>query len=324
MKRNVQILLLAVCLIPLGGLAREETPEERKQRIMRKYLRERTSVVLSDLFVPEESADEADIADSEKYQEPQVEFERQGPGAMPPPHMPRRPIPRAAEDSNWLLAEEPDSGDPYGESSMDRKGAELEAWTSWDFRDDPATRDGSLENYRNPDALEVGSRRSRRPSLLNMRAPESAAPNGQGFQRGRPSTGQDTGIFGRQPGTRSIFGETSPFQKTPTKDQPAVPTFATPRPGSLTQPGRTDRRKFGSDHRTFGSDARKEQQPGFSTYRNPYEDRQGTMGQPGTMQGQQQEYKREDPYQKWKSKRQEWDPTKDDAYLNELMQNNRR
>ncbi len=318
MKKSVQILLLVACFVPLLGVAREETPEERKQRIMRKYLRIRSSVVLSDLQVPEESAEEPDVADSERYQEPQVDFERQQPGAtLPPPAAPRRPPPRKTEDRNWLLAEEADPADPYGDLDGAQQGAELEAWTSWDFRDDAGS--SRRKPLPSSESTQVDLRNSRRrPSLLDMRTPEVSTPQGQTFRSVYPEEKTGGGLFGRQPESRSVYGESNPFQKTPSTTQPDIPTFDTPRSRSSSQLGGSENRKFGSDHRTFGSDAKKEQSSGFTTYRNPYENQQNST-RLSVPQEQQQEYKRSNPYQKWKNNRQEWDPTKDDAYLNELM-----
>ena len=54
--------------------------EERKRRITRKYLRERTNVTQSDSMVPVDRPNEEQIADSKRFQEPKVAFERQEPG----------------------------------------------------------------------------------------------------------------------------------------------------------------------------------------------------------------------------------------------------
>jgi len=56
MKRTVQTVLILTLLAPLCCVAREETMEERKQRIMRKYLRERSSIFQSPKIIPIDDA----------------------------------------------------------------------------------------------------------------------------------------------------------------------------------------------------------------------------------------------------------------------------
>ena len=103
MKRNVQILLLIACMVPLLVQAEEETMEERKRRITRKYLRERMDITYSDEVVPGADVESDDVLASEKFKETEVDLQRQEPGAVLPPPM-RQPAPRT-ENRNWLLSE---------------------------------------------------------------------------------------------------------------------------------------------------------------------------------------------------------------------------
>ncbi|MEA2067874.1 MAG: hypothetical protein U9P12_01625, partial [Verrucomicrobiota bacterium] len=115
MSRAVQILLLAV-LLPMVGSAREETLEERKQRITRKYLRERVNVSQSDMVVPGDLPEDERVLDSERFKEPEMDLQRQQPGAMPLPPPQRRPLPPKKSDSNWLLDSiEEEETDPYAD-----------------------------------------------------------------------------------------------------------------------------------------------------------------------------------------------------------------
>ena len=98
MREAVQILLLCV-LIPMAGVAREESREERKQRIMRKYMREANVLSQCDWVVPDLSENEA-VADSEQFKDVELEFERHEAPMLPPPRIRR---PRAQDDDgNWL------------------------------------------------------------------------------------------------------------------------------------------------------------------------------------------------------------------------------
>ena len=78
----------------------------------------------------------------------------------------------------------------------------------------------------------------------------------------------------------------------------------------------------------FGADDKSSRSAtGYTPYRSPYETRQEQRQQPQepeSMQPQEPGFSRQTPYQKWKDDNQGWDPTADDAYLNELMQRNRR
>jgi hypothetical protein len=102
MTKAIQILLLAAFLFPMFGSAQEETLEERKKRVTRKYLRERMNVSQSEMVVPEDLTEDVRVLDSEKFKEATVDLQRQAATTPPPPPMPRRPMPEQA-DSNWLL-----------------------------------------------------------------------------------------------------------------------------------------------------------------------------------------------------------------------------
>jgi hypothetical protein len=66
--------------------------------------------------------------------------------------------------------------------------------------------------------------------------------------------------------------------------------------------------------------------PAYKPYTNPYDTRRGQQQTPdgGQRTQQQRQYYKPDAYQQWKERSKAWDPTKDDAYLDDLMRQNRR
>ena len=86
MKRNVQILLLVACMVPLFVQAEEETMEERKRRITRKYLRERMDIIYSEEVVPGDDVEAEGVLASEKLRQSDGGLDQQEPGMpLPPP-----------------------------------------------------------------------------------------------------------------------------------------------------------------------------------------------------------------------------------------------
>lgn len=111
MNKVIQILLI-VALFPAVGFTKNETLEERKQRIMRKYLRAHARITQSDMAVPVEGEEDERVVESERFDELPVEFDRHEGVTAPPPPDPRR-MARKAE-VNWLLEDE-DENDPYAD-----------------------------------------------------------------------------------------------------------------------------------------------------------------------------------------------------------------
>jgi hypothetical protein len=68
------------------------------------------------------------------------------------------------------------------------------------------------------------------------------------------------------------------------------------------------------------------QRSGYTPYRNPYKSRyQQDRGQPGDAADPNQEYRRQDAFEQWKKYQpRTFDPTGDDAFVEELMPGTRR
>ena len=149
MKRNVQILLLFACVVPLLVRAEEETMEARKRRITRKYLRERMDITYSEEVVPGGDAENEDILASEKFKLPEVDLERQQPGAQMPPPV-RQPAPRT-DNRNWLLSETAEPDDPYADPFAEKDSKdepEKTDWTTWGTEREPSPFIGTQRESR--------------------------------------------------------------------------------------------------------------------------------------------------------------------------------
>lgn len=286
--------------------------EERKQRIMRKYLRERTHLAQSDVMVPVDAPEDEAVVDSERFKQPQVDLQRQEPGAPMPPPTPRRPRP-PAEDRNWLLAVDPLLEDPYADPFSPTDPAETpkkqEDWTTWGAeRDSPSfggvQRDSWYDRRSQGTAAEQTQRYDPRAF--------SSEGNQPGFQQQEPVTGGFPGVFGRQQTGSSAYTSGA-------LDLSRDKIFnSTLNQGRLKSPFPRDSAQ--SEDRSFGSGSRMKSQ-GYIPYKSPYQTQReqqqqqwGGRNQPG------QEYKKQDSFQKWKDKNPTpFDPTRDDAYIDEPM-----
>jgi hypothetical protein len=319
MKRNVQSLLLFTCVVPLLVQAGEETMEERKQRIARKYLRGRVDITYSEEVVPGADVEADDVLASEKFKEMEVDLERQEPGAVLPPPM-RQPAPRT-ENRNWLLSEPEDSADPYADpySRTDAKDEPEEySWETWGSEREPAP---------------YGS--TQRESRYSPREYDSF----YGEQSGSYDSTRQEGSFG----TRTSFGEGSqpgfPQQwgrpsgssegQDPLRGNPFNSIF-NPNRAERTVPPKTETPEdsFGSDwqSRTGGytpykspyQTQREEQQErrgGYTPYKSPYQtQREQQQERWGGYNEPKQEYQRQDPYQQWKKNQPQFDPMSDDLF----------
>ncbi len=309
MKRMIHILLLGVLLAPLSGLAREETLEERKQRIVRKYLREKGAIEQSDLVVPDASAEEAEVKDSERFRIPETEFKPQEGAAAPLP--PPRPQIRM-ETRNWLLDDQAaETEDPYANpfAAPDAKegAGRDDYWTQWGGRD--GVQPDAAYGTRGDNRYATPGRQTRDTSNTRYGTPRQADSGGGGYgqygQRTPPQSGRSGGnvdIFGTPapaatdeglafPGTRTTFGDTprSGFFQTP---------FPTPNRRATTDPQETPKPRTTT--------------PFYSPYDTQRRQGNGT----GAARN---EFIKPDPYQQWKQRTQTWDPTSDDAYVNELV-----
>jgi len=282
--------------------------EERKRRIMRKYLRERMDITYSETVVPEASAEDEEVLSSEKFQEPQVDIQRHELGrALPPPVL--RPVP-PAQSRNWLLAEDPGPPDPY---------------------DGPSAAGDSKEELKKTDWTVWGTEREASPYTTTRESRFSWRD--QGFSFGQQSGGYDStrqqGIFDpRGPSAGDVQSgfpqqqANQPFGLSAGSDLSREKTFFTP---ALNQ----ERPQSPFPHETkspadqsFGSGLQP-RTSGHMPYKSPYqaqrEQRQRGYNDP------EQEYQRLNTFQQWKKKNQlRRDPMSDDAFIEETMPKIRR
>lgn len=310
MKKPVQILLM-LALFPMVGSAREETLEERKQRIVRKYLRERAAVTQSDMVVPSDLPEDERITESEKFKDAEVSLEREEAGAKP--YMPPQPRPvQQRQSSNWLLDDTTETDTGYGmfgntaDPSIDN-GDDL--WSSWggDSVDDPYNARENTDRRYNPNPREQDT--------------------GQGYANGRRGPSEQRGYY-TQSGA-DIFGRSQPSTTQPDYNtgfglQDNQRTYGvSPDQGLLNSPYRQiesydadglRREQDGSGAGTTPSGY----QPYKSQYERQREERQKQWGTtPGYQQEKQQEFQRPNQYQQFKDRNKAYDPLADDAYLNQ-------
>jgi hypothetical protein len=340
MNRHVHILLVAAFIASGLNAVNAETMEERKQRIMRKYMRERQDIVQSDLGVSEDvqGPEDVRIAESEKFKEPSLEFKRQDGGVAPRP-IPPRPMPVQSERNWWLETtemEEDSSADPFS-SMRDSEESAKNRWSPWGNRDDEEAygrqRDEQVDIYSGSqdDSFISGDAAGqqwsgRRDDTYPGRQSAYGIRNDPGYGSALPGTTYDgyttrraatygesermSGYSGQQPaGTRGTDtgwmldsgGRYRPSQSTGLLPPSLTPSYDTP---GLTSQG---------------------QATGYTPYKSPYQmqdDRQRRSG--GNLQPQQTPYIRPNNYQKWKDNNKTWDPTDGNSYLDELMRDERR
>ncbi len=320
MKRSVQILLMMVFLVPLPSQAKEETMVERRQRIMRKYLRERSNISQSEIEVPFARPEDDDLAKSEQFKESQVSLQRnEGGSPMPPPPPPRRPRPTAG-NRNWLLAVDPMQDDADSEKTPKKQ----KDWSIWgmDREQSPyggTQRNGFYDRRTQEDSSANSSRDgSRQKGLFNSRGytPFSSGRDSSGFQRRESIPGGGySGIFGRKRDEPSGSGLGTLDLSRDRIYNPAL------NQGRLKSP--FQRESTPSADRSFGSGFKGQ---GYTPYKSPYETQRKQQQQPWGGQTQQgPEYKKVDTYQEWKKRNPvRYDPTGDDAFINEVMPKSRR
>jgi hypothetical protein len=294
MNKTVQILFL-IAVLPMLGSAREETLEERKKRITRKYLRENMNVVQSGMVVPEDVEEDEQVTDSEQFKEIEVGFERQESGVQMPPPPRQRPVPLQTSE-NWLLTDPELDEDPYATDG----GVESENdyWSLWG---------GRPSEERPPEA-------SRRQQAYDRYSSQSRAneTRDQGILGSRSLESGRTSLFGERESTTlpGNFGDQGSFG-----NQGSRAYGSSPETGLLNTP-------FPQQRRSEPDQSRESQQyvPHKSPYQYDYQQRRQQQG----IQQPQIEYTKPDSFQQWKDRNKTWDPTGDDAYLDELMNKNRR
>ena len=314
MKGNLQIALMLVCLVPLLSPAREgESMAERRQRIMRKYLRGHANVAQSELEVDVARPEDEELVNSEQFKEAQIGLQRQEAGASrpPPPPPPRRRRP-TAQERNWLLAADPLASADDEESP--KKPAEWTLWgqdreeslygetpykSGYGRKEDPSAGTSGYDPRRQKDFSKSTEIKpfsfGRDPSMLQQKEAIPAE--------------RYSGIFGRKKEQPSSSGlGTLDLTRDPIHDPNLIQ-------GRLKSP--FQRKSTPPAERPIGFGSRTKS---YTPYKSPYETQRQQQQQWGGQGQKQPEYKRVDPYQKWKKRNpSHYDPTAGDAYVNELM-----
>lgn len=336
MNRSVYTFMTAAILALVLNVAHAETMAERKQRIMRKYMRERQDIMQSDLGVPDAAQEDARVVESEQFRELSPKFERQKGGAMMPVVQPNQPVPVQSERNWWLETAEME-GDPFANpfsSKADAGEGSTSSWSPWGRREDSSVygdaygrqRDGRGGTYSG--SREGSSSQQREGRGDNY--PDTWSAYGMPGESGNRSSGsgmtydgytsrrvpasresdRSAGFYGRQQtdtrGTDSAWGLNSVDRY---GSAPSSGLLLSPFPSSSTA------QDWSSQN----------QAPGYTPYRSPYQiqgDEQRRSG--STQPPQQPQYSRPNNYQKWKDNNKAWDPTSDNSYLDELMRNERR
>ena len=272
MKTIVHGVLIAAALLPLCG-AQAETMAERKQRIMRKYLRERQNVEHSDIALPVAEEDER-VINSEKYRNPESMLNQNSssPNALP---MVRPAVIQSAQsDTSWALQDDGDAADLYADpfamnsGSTDTTTSRDDRWAAWSERQQEA--------------------RDRYNSGYTTESPYAPQTGAYPYSRGRSSQTETTtsGRYGR---SSSTYGSTG-YNNT------ANPNGLTTMWSSSTTSSETP---------TTVPSSRTQR---YTPYQNPYQT-QSSSATPSTQQ--QNEY--QSPYQQWRKNNQNWNPSADTA-----------
>jgi len=311
MSRNLQYLPLILCLVMVcNALSREETLEERKKRIARRYLHERGTIDHSIAEVPVEPDPEKEALmkeDSTKYTDG---INRQ-PSVLLPLNPVRRPRPRKTKDRNWLLEEK--TGDEVG---TDQKKTENPFnWFSDKLLPDKQILDyvkpqTGAELFSRPDSGQKDQKKDkiRYPGNDDSRAStlrrhrygwETKSGNSFGADRIGGQTGRESLFNGRKSKNKPSYQV--PNYGSRSTDKPALPLYSEKALDS--SPYKTGNSlRIGPRYRLYEG----------QTVRQPYrssskldEDNRGI----GTKQVR--------PYEQWKKSFR--DPMEDHSYLNEVM-----
>ena len=331
MRPKVQILLIVLCAFSV--LADQESMEERRRRIRRKYLRDRVDITYSvDEISGAEAADEASgVSESEKYSEPQVGIEAHDMHAEAlRPVQPLRPA--LTVHRNWLL-DTAETGDPYALPSGEETPTEEEDRTAPDWTADPSR---SASPYSD---IFLESRFGRQDEVSPY--PGSAVQGTSAEPRGIYSS-RSPYASGTSPAYPVQEGGTPPVTRVPDRMSPVAPLYS-PLPGSeLRSPDISPAYPYGSTaqpstgvynpyqtspYRSPYGTSGQERQPSagtYSPYRAPYGSGQQPT-QPGSYTPQQQsEFQRQNDFMQWRQRRQGTvNPLSDDAYIQEMMRRER-
>ena len=297
MKKAVQLVLLCI-LIPMAGMAREESLAERKKRIMRKYLREAGELSQVDWTVPQDSEEKL-VADSEKFQPTDLEFEKHE-GAVIPPTVGRRPTTPFSQDSSAAgEADEELAADPYADpfSLVKKDESDEQDFGSRMRRERPGQRDSQsasdlFSGRANRYESRLDTSRNYRTSMTEQ---QQTRPLYQRFSSEVPE--------GLLESRTSDDRYASPMESYRTYGSAPEEGMLLPVPTMRRETGREDGLKQGQipfKYRRLTSENEEQSQGGqlpYSTYRR---------------------YTEPLPYQQFKSRGKAWDPTADDAYVDEL------
>ncbi len=282
--------------------------EDRKKRIMRKYLRERIPIVESESMIPEDFIEEEGVVASEIFKQTDVALQRQEPSTIPrpPPPSPRRPAPQV-ENPNWLLAVESEEVDPYANlfapPAVDAELGKQDDWMiTWGTQRDSSPYAGA-----------------RRKDQFSRQKADAAANNYEETQQGmfkstafssdhlrldvRPASAQEG---------RKLYGQQLQGLDL-SRDKSIYPSL---KQGRIQSP---------ILHKTYGADKRlesaKQDRAGkYTPYKSSYQKQREQQQERYILP----EYQRPDPYQKWKKQNPSPDPLRKDAFIDELMPKIRR
>lgn len=351
MKRKVQFLLIVAGLASLLAVAEEETMEARKQRIKRKYLRERADITYSDEVVPGADAGDEEVTASEQYMEPQGSLEAHDQLMPAPMPAPIHQAPPLAENRNWLLIDDAETTDPYAAGPYGRKEEEDPAKQSgrplWGTEYEPTPYRSALDESRFNWREDATSRQSseqynaeRESGVFNPRNPA------YGEEMRSPYPQQDGTVSGME-GSRTRTGTSfyNPDPEQPRFWQPAESRQDPTITGPSRMPYTSGDTPYGNPSRTqqdqqhwnsytpykspYETQQEQSRQQRWNGYTSPYETRQEQSQQRGwngytspyqTEQEQsQQGYQRPNTLQQWKQRNPSpVNPRSDDAYLQEL------
>ncbi|VGO15963.1 hypothetical protein PDESU_04552 [Pontiella desulfatans] len=318
MQRTVQILLLVALLLPMAGLAREETLEERKTRITRKYLRKRVNISQSDMIVPSDLPQEDErVAASEKYkQADDLLQQQQQPSTLPPPQV-RRPMPEEKE-SNWLLDDAAEElSDPYADPFAIGKpnDSTSDYWALFGGRSKDSSSSSSSSRRGEDSRYDPYASRSldRYGSGTDGRVNQGFDSYGRPLQGSRYGQSTQSGLYGQRQDSSVSDGTLGSRRSYGSSPDSGLLLDSFPRTQSS-----------GSDaYRRYDSGSRETR--GYTpTYQSPLQTRREQQRQQGAQDYQKKEYQQPNTYQQWKDRSKAWDPTKDDAYVDELMRKNRK
>lgn len=299
MKGIVQIVLIAGMMLPLCHVAQGETMEERKQRIQRKYLREKQDVTRLDMVVPTlEDDDDIIAAEKRKKNNSSAVLNRQQASQRPAP-VPVRPVQQDEPDwwQDYLAAGNDPYADPFAADSGDAANTRREdLWANWlrlQENQNATTTVDPVDNSR----IYGGQTPTR--GLYDPGAVSTERGSGYSTMSGR-----GTGVGARTSDQRynspglyesrndSIYTGTLPTAYGSLEAESQRTPYVAPSSQARQLPSR------------FNSQTDQNQSP-------------STTIQPQPSQTT--------PYDQWQEqKSRSWDPTADDAYVNELMQRNRR